>query len=197
MSRNLLDHELLARSSSGARSAHAAHPSARGAAEAPPEPDLPRVLVVDDDVLTRRMIRGYLAGSYAVLEAASGLEALETLDRVSCDAVVLDVVMPGMSGFSTCQRIKARSSDAFLPVLMLTSLDEPTARHSGFESGADDFLVKPVARHELLLRVGTFVRLRRREHAVRTQLDELRRAQDAKDELVSLLVPTCATRCKA
>lgn len=153
-----------------------------------PDGDVPRVLVVDDDALTRTVLVRSLRSSYVVLQAASGGEALERLTETSCDAVVLDVVMPRMNGFEVCQHIKARSSEAFLPVLMLTALDEPVARRTGFEAGADDFLIKPVSPHELRMRVRTFVRLRRQERAVRAQLEEIRRIQGAKDELVSLLV---------
>lgn len=142
---------------------------------------LARVLVVDDDAVSRVVLTRQLAPQYLVAVAGSGPEALETLASTRCDAVLLDVVMPDMNGYDACREIKARAQDSFLPVLMLTSLGDPIARHAGLEAGADDFLTKPIGERELHLRVEKLLRLRQ-------QLDELKRIQRVKDELVALLV---------
>ncbi len=148
----------------------------------------PTVLVVDDDAGNRALLRGYLAERYDVLEAGDGPGALDRIDRKQVDLVLLDVMMPGMSGFDVCREIKRRSSGVILPVLLLTALSERADRIAGLEAGADDFLTKPIDRHELRLRVNAFVTLRRQEQTIRAQLEQLRHLGALKDDLVSLMV---------
>ncbi len=153
------------------------------------------ILVVDDDRRNRQLARAYLERLYEVVEAEDGASALEVLGSQSIDLVLLDVMMPGMSGFECCREIKKRHSEPYLPVILLTALSEREDRHRGLEAGADDFLGKPMDTHELMLRVRTFLRLRaqdvelrRREATIRSQLEDLRELDGLKDDLVSLLV---------
>jgi signal transduction histidine kinase len=146
------------------------------------------ILVVDDDPRNRALLRGYLQSQYDVLEAGSGPEALELMARAPVDLVLLDVMMPGMSGFDVCREVKKRTDKGVLPVLMLTALSEQEDRNSGLQAGADDFLSKPVNRHELALRVAAFLRLRQQDQLVRRQFEELRLLDALKDDLVSLMV---------
>ena len=146
------------------------------------------VLVVDDEARNRSLLRAYLAGSYTVLEAETGRAALEILEREACDLVLLDVMMPEQDGFETCRLIKAMPREAFLPVILVTALGDQDDRNTGLEAGADDFLSKPLDRRELVLRVRSFLRLRDQEKLIRDQVQELRRLQSLKDDLVSLLV---------
>lgn len=147
------------------------------------------VLVVDDEARNRSLLRAYLSGSYTVVEADTGRAALAVLAQRTCDLVLLDVMMPEQDGFETCKQIKALVRDgSFLPVLLVTALGDQDDRNTGLEAGADDFLSKPLDRRELLLRVRSFLRLRDQEQLIRAQVEELRRLQALKDDLVSLLV---------
>lgn len=146
------------------------------------------ILVVDDDPRNRALLRGYLRARYQVLEAGSGAEALELVTREPVDLVLLDVMMPGMSGFDTCREVKKHAGGEMLPVLMLTALSEQEDRNSGLQAGADDFLSKPIDRQELALRVAAFVQLRRQDQLLRRQFEDLRLLDALKDDLVSLMV---------
>ena len=146
------------------------------------------ILVVDDEARNRSLLRAYLSSIYTVLEAETGRAALELLEREHCDLVLLDVMMPEQDGFETCRLMKAMPREAFMPVILVTALGEQDDRNTGLEAGADDFLSKPLDRRELLLRVRSFLRLRDQEQLIRDQVQELRRLQSLKDDLVSLLV---------
>ncbi|MEV7691270.1 response regulator transcription factor [Streptomyces bungoensis] len=125
------------------------------------------VLVVDDDAAIRRSLeRGLGLNGFAVRTAADGSEALAAIRRTPPDVLVLDVSMPGMSGIEVCARLRAEGQD--LPVLMLSALDETADRIAGLQAGGDDYLVKPFALQELVLRLRAL--LRRRPPADRTVL---------------------------
>jgi two-component system sensor histidine kinase/response regulator len=96
--------------------------------------------------------------------------------------------MGGVDGFQACREIKRRFTPPFLPVLLLTALDDREHRNLGFESGCDDFIAKPVDRRELQLRVRAFLRIRHQEDLIRAQLDELQRLDRLKDDLAALIV---------
>ena len=102
-----------------------------------------RVLLVDDDevnlLLTAIALR---ERGFEVIEVSNGAEALERLDAVAPDMIVLDALMPGMDGFETCQALRARSGYAQLPVLMLTGLDDDASIERAYRAGATDFFVK-------------------------------------------------------
>jgi signal transduction histidine kinase len=147
----------------------------------------PAVLVVDDEPINRALIRASIGGFCEVLEARSGAEALEQLQARQVDLVLLDVMMPQMNGYEVCRTIKDQATE-YLPVVMVTALGEQLDRNRGLESGADDFLTKPVDRNELLLRTRAFLRLREQEKVIRRQLEQMQRLQGAKDDLVALLV---------
>jgi signal transduction histidine kinase len=149
----------------------------------------PTILVVDDDARNRTLLRAYLEDGGRILEAVSGAEALQLLEGESIDLVLVDVMMPGMSGYELCREIKKRASgEVLLPVLMLTALTAQESRNAGLEAGADDFLQKPANRHELRLRVSAFLKLREQDRLIRRQVEELRQLDALKDDLVSLMV---------
>ena len=145
------------------------------------------VLVIDDDEAMRRLAAGMLSGRYRVREADGVVAGLAVLAQEPVDLVLMDVMMPGISGLDGCRRLKA-AAGGFLPVLLLTALSEPADVVAGLEAGADDFLSKPVSRRELELRVATFVKLRRQEQLIERQLLELRELVALKDDLVDVLV---------
>ncbi|TFV33039.1 response regulator transcription factor [Streptomyces sp. T1317-0309] len=110
------------------------------------------VLVVDDDAAIRRSLeRGLRLGGFRVRTAGSGPEALAAIRDTPPDVLVLDVSMPGMSGIEVCIRLRGDGQD--LPVLMLSALDEAADRIAGLQAGGDDYLVKPFALQELVLRL--------------------------------------------
>ena len=120
-----------------------------------------RVLVVDDILANVKLLEARLAAEYfEVLSAYSGLEALDVLSRERVDVVLLDVMMPGMDGFEVCKRIKSSAKTHHIPVVMVTALDQPADKIQGLESGADDFLTKPVDDIALVTRVKNLARLK-------------------------------------
>ncbi|MFF3914595.1 response regulator transcription factor [Streptomyces sp. NPDC001852] len=117
------------------------------------------VLVVDDDAAIRRSLeRGLRLSGFAVRTAADGPEALAAIRDAPPDVLVLDVSMPGMSGIELCTRLRDEGRD--LPVLMLSALDETADRIAGLQAGGDDYLVKPFALQELVLRLRALLRRR-------------------------------------
>jgi len=118
-----------------------------------------RILVVDDEPSITKTLVDLLALHHfpAAVTAGSGEEALEVLAREPCDLVILDVRLPGISGFETCARIRETYGPS-LPIIMLTAFGDPAAIRQGHEVGADDFLTKPLDTPSLVLKVRAFLR---------------------------------------
>ena len=116
-----------------------------------------RVLIVEDDLRMASLVRRGLTGEGLAADvAASGEDALGLAQAHPYDAIVLDVMLPGLDGFETCRRL--RGSGVWTPVLMLTARDAVEDRVAGLDSGADDYLVKPFAFAELLARLRALAR---------------------------------------
>jgi two-component system OmpR family response regulator len=116
-----------------------------------------RVLIVEDELRMAGLIRrGLVNEGLAADVAGSGEDALWMAGATDYDAIVLDVMLPGMSGFETCRRL--RNSGVWAPVLMLTARDSVEDRVAGLDTGADDYLVKPFAFAELLARLRALAR---------------------------------------
>ena len=134
-----------------------------------------RILVVDDTPLNLKLLGDLLAvKGYAISTAASGEEALATMTAEMPDIVLLDVMMPGLSGYDVCRRIRADPATALLPVVMVTSLDPQQERIHGIEAGADDFLSKPINQPELFARVRSLLRIKSLQDEVRRQAEALK-----------------------
>ena len=132
-----------------------------------------QVLVVDDLPANRRVLEAMLAPlGYRVLTASSGEEALARLGEHDVDAVLLDIVMPGIDGYEVCRRIRTDPLTAYLPVVMVTASGEEQ-KVRALEAGADDFLTKPVRRSELLARVASLARVKRFHDTIQRQTAEL------------------------
>jgi two-component system, OmpR family, response regulator MprA len=116
-----------------------------------------QLLVVDDDAAVREALALVLdLGGFEVATAADGREALRTLAASPLDAVILDVLMPGLDGLEVCRRMRACGNRT--PVLMLTARAEVSERVAGLEAGADDYLAKPFAHEELIARLRALLR---------------------------------------
>ena len=128
----------------------------------------PTILVVDDEPWNRTLVDAILGDhGYRVLEAANGPAALDVVSRELPDAVLLDIMMPGMDGFEVCRRLKGQRHSFFVPVVMLTALSDLESKIQGLDSGADEFLNKPINRIELIARLRSLLRIRR----LRDELD--------------------------
>ena len=133
-----------------------------------------KILVVDDTPKNVKLLSDLLTvKGYSVMTANSGREALE---RIACelpDLVLLDVVMPEMSGYEVCRKIRENPTSGILPVIMVTALDPAEERIKGLEAGADDFLTKPINQAELLARVKSLLRIKELYDTVQAQASQL------------------------
>ncbi|WP_226621486.1 phosphate regulon transcriptional regulator PhoB [Alloyangia pacifica] len=121
--------------------------------------DQPTVLVVEDEPAQREVLRYNLeAEGFRVAAAGNGEEALVLLDEEAPDVVVLDWMLPNLSGIEVCRQIKTRSETRGLPVIMLSARSEEVDRIRGLDTGADDYVVKPYSLRELMARVKAQLR---------------------------------------
>jgi diguanylate cyclase (GGDEF)-like protein len=105
----------------------------------------PHILVVDDDPLTRMMATEALReGGFATSEAEDGVRALAAFEALHPDLVLLDVMMPGLTGFEVCRRVRATPAGELVPIIMLTGLDDSESVEQAFDAGATDFISKPI-----------------------------------------------------
>jgi len=134
-----------------------------------------KVMVVDDTPHNVKLLAGLLGvKGYAVATAATGEEALAKMRSEKPDLVLLDVMMPGLSGYEVCARIRADPETTLLPVVMVTSLDPQQERVKGIEAGADDFLSKPINQAELFARVRSLLRVKSLQDEVKQHAAALR-----------------------
>jgi two-component system, cell cycle response regulator len=118
-----------------------------------------RVLVVDDIEANRRLLKAKLEAQYfIVMLAESGQQALDIVKAEMPEIILLDVMMPGMDGYEVCRRLKADPQTSFIPVVMVTALNDAEDRIKGLNAGAEDFLTKPVDDFSLMSRMGALMR---------------------------------------
>lgn len=148
----------------------------------------PRILVVDDEPINRMTLEGQLqVEGFEVLQAVDGNQTLQILETEEVDLVLLDVVMPDMSGYEVCRRLRIRFSAAELPIIFLTAKNQASDRVAGFESGGNDYLAKPVVRKELAARVRLHLELLH----VHRHLDEVVEDRLQEIKVLSGLLPIC------
>jgi putative two-component system response regulator len=129
------------------------------------------ILIADDQVANRELLEELLSSQgFKVVSAADGAEALDQIARQPIDVVLLDVMMPRLSGLEVCATMKADPETCLIPVVLITALSSKQDRIDGIHAGADDFLTRPVDRTELLARVTSLIQLKQRT-------DELERAE--------------------
>ena len=149
------------------------------------EPRAPSVLVVDDVAANRELLLAHLEQlHYDVREARDGIEALEAVDELEPDLILLDVDMPRLDGISVCERLKAHQVRRLIPIIILTASHDRETRLRGIAAGADDYLSKPFDATELLVRTRALLRdreLNKRLDATEGVLFALARAVEARD----------------
>ena len=126
------------------------------------EPSRPaRVLIADDNPQGAELLEAYLGDSgYELRTAADGEQTLRQVAAWQPDLILLDIMMPRLSGFEVCKRLRADPATRDVAVLMVTALDQPSDIERAVEAGTDDFLSKPINKNELLLRVRSLLRSR-------------------------------------
>ncbi len=142
------------------------------------EPGLERfsLLVVDDNEQNLELLQAYLEDlGCPIRTARDGVEAVAAVEAQEPDLILLDVMMPRMSGFQACTRFKANPRTRDIPVVMVTALNEVGDVERAVESGADDFLTKPVNKLELLTRVRSLLRVRDLKRQLDRTLEQMRR----------------------
>jgi two-component system, OmpR family, alkaline phosphatase synthesis response regulator PhoP len=120
-----------------------------------------RILIADDNEQNCELLEAYLAdGDYEIAMAFDGQETLERVASFKPDIILLDIMMPRMSGYEVCKQLKEDDSTSGIPVLMVTALNEMGDIEKAVKAGCDDFLTKPVNRLELTTRVKSLLRVR-------------------------------------
>jgi two-component system sensor histidine kinase/response regulator len=141
-----------------------------------------RVLIVDDEATSRDTLRAQLeAEDIEVVQAASGREAFLRMPELVPDVILLDIMMPETDGYEVCRQLKQSISYRHIPVILVTALDSVQDRVRGLESGADEFVTKPVTRVELQARVRTMLR-------IKSQYDDLERLLELRQALSYMIV---------
>ena len=148
-----------------------------------------KILVVDDNRENIMLVRDVLeVASYEVIEALNGPGALEITPEEQPDLILLDVNMPGMSGFEVCKLLKSDETTNHIPVIMLTAQSDVDSRVQGIEAGADDYMSKPYSPRELLARVERSLRSKQASDNMRATQEQLRQQQEVIKQTFSRFV---------
>ncbi|MBL4698812.1 MAG: response regulator [Phycisphaerales bacterium] len=137
------------------------------------------VLIVDDNEQNLELLQAYLdelGGDVRV--AHDGLQAIDSVDNNPPDIILLDIMMPNMSGFQVCEKLKKDPATRDIPIIMVTALNEVGDVERAIDSGADDFLTKPVNKLELLTRVRSLLRVRQLKRQLEDAVTEIRTMRD-------------------
>jgi two-component system, OmpR family, alkaline phosphatase synthesis response regulator PhoP len=141
-----------------------------------PSPSGASILIVDDNLQNLELLQAYLEDMDAELRLAhDGSEALAAVEAKQPDIILLDVMMPKVSGFQACAKLKASPDTRDIPIIMITALNEISDVERAVESGADDFLTKPVNKLELVTRVRSLLRVRLLKRQLDRTMDQLKR----------------------
>lgn len=144
----------------------------------------PFILIVDDIPANLQLMQTYLTSAgYETKSAKNGEEALERVREHTPDLILLDVMMPKLDGFETCRILKRSQETDFVPIIMVTALNELDDKIKGIEAGADDFITKPFNRLELLARVKSLLRVKQLHDQLQEKVKQLEQAKERLREL--------------
>jgi PAS domain S-box-containing protein len=144
------------------------------------QPNQSNILIVDDLPEELRLLSQILSHKgYVVHTASNGQLALQLIHANPPDLILLDIFMPGMSGYEVCQQLKADPSTQAIPVLFLTSLTDTASKIEGFEVGGVDYIIKPFQAEELLVRIRTHLMIRKLQQQLQEESDRFRGLSDA------------------
>ena len=133
-----------------------------------PSPDAPKIVIADDNDQNVELLEAYLSDFDCEIRTAhDGEQTLQVVEEFAPDLLLLDVMMPRLSGFEVCKMIRANPDSKDLLILMITALNEAADFERGVQAGTDDFLTKPVNKVELLCRIRSMLRVRH----LKSQLD--------------------------
>jgi len=141
------------------------------------------VLIVDDNEQNLELLHAYLdelGGEVRI--AHDGIEAIDSVASNPPDIILLDIMMPRMSGFQVCEKLKKDQATRDIPIIMVTALNEVGDVERAIDSGADDFLTKPVNKLELLTRVRSLLRVRQLKRQLESAVNEIRTMRDQAGE---------------
>ncbi|MGF1581885.1 MAG: response regulator [Gemmataceae bacterium] len=122
---------------------------------------IPRILIADDNPQGVELLEAYLLeADYEIETAADGQETLDKIESFKPDLILLDIMMPRLSGFEVCKQVKSNPETSDIAILMVTALDQPSDIDRAVDAGTNDFLTKPINKTELLLRVRSALNAR-------------------------------------
>jgi DNA-binding response OmpR family regulator len=134
-----------------------------------------KILIVDDDIASGIILEGYLQGcNYYIHIVDNGENALEWAEKIKPDLILLDIMMPGISGFEVCKRLKKDKTTQDIPVLFITSLSDPDSHKKAIESGAEGFIVKPLNADLIIAYVKLFARMKKDRDNAEQCLDSIK-----------------------
>ncbi|MGA0087006.1 MAG: ATP-binding protein [bacterium] len=143
------------------------------------EPSEITILVIDDEAVNRQVLQKQLAmAGYRVEVAVDGFQGLQRMEQQLPQLILLDVMMPRLSGYETCYRIRRHHGASELPIILLTAKDQPEDTVRGFQHGANDYLKKPFSREELLVRVRFHLQLSKANFELHRMMEDLRGMQN-------------------
>jgi len=151
----------------------------------------PLILIVDDEQVNIKVLEKALKEKYEIISVNNGFDAIEKIKETRPDMVILDVMMPDVSGFDVCMIIKEDIEYADIPILFLTAVDTVDAQILGLKLGGIDFLAKPVNLDMLKFRIRNHIELKRRNDLVREQRDQLEAALSRIKQLEGI-IPICS-----
>jgi CheY-like chemotaxis protein len=142
-----------------------------------------RILIVDDNQQNCELLDAYLADEgYQIEMVYDGQQTLDAVARQQPDLILLDIMMPRLSGYEVCHRLKSSEQTRAIPILMITALAEMSDIEKGIDAGADDFLTKPINKLELITRVRSLLRVRHLTNDYERLLEHVRNVESQRDE---------------
>lgn len=146
------------------------------------------ILVIDDSPTNlKRFLDQLIQVGFKILIAPSGQDALQQLEQIKPDLILLDVLMPGLDGFETCARLKANESTKNIPVIFMTALSDPLDKVKGFEVGGVDYITKPFQFEEAIARINTHLMIYRLQQQLEEQNNQLKQLNESKDKFLSMI----------